>query len=40
MSTSWRKYTQLLKKRHRQAERKFLVEGVRLCREVIDELWV
>ena len=39
MTTSWRKYGQLLKKRHRQEAGKFLVEGVRLCREALRSGW-
>lgn len=37
--TGWKNYTHLLTKRGRSKDRKFIVEGVRLCREVLLSDW-
>ncbi len=39
MKESWRKYLPLIKKKGRSETRKFIVEGVRLCREALISDW-
>lgn len=39
MSAGWRPYLQLHKKKKRQEERKFIIEGVRLCQEALRSGW-
>ncbi|NIV03290.1 RNA methyltransferase, partial [Candidatus Saccharibacteria bacterium] len=39
MSISWKKYTSLARKKIRERERKFIVEGVRLCNEALLSDW-
>lgn len=39
MNTGIQKYVKLLQKKHRAAEKKFIVEGVRICREALISDW-